>query len=87
LKGLTPQYREFHQVSGTSSLNRGFNLHHVHTEPSLSSKHDGRGSSFDEGYNTSSLRSENYLRADDIRHERTGSRDSGGGDYASIGKP
>lgn len=81
LKGLSPQYREFRQ--GISSMNTGLGLHHAYTDPTLSLSK----SSADEGYGTAARHSSDLpsSRSDDVRHERTGSKDSGG-DYALIGK-
>ncbi|XP_069117869.1 LOW QUALITY PROTEIN: signal-induced proliferation-associated 1-like protein 2 [Argopecten irradians] len=81
LKGLSPQYREFRQgISNISSASPG--LHHAFTEPVLSK------SSVDEGYGTSQHMSRHgsdlmTTRTEDVRHERTGSKDNG--DYALIG--
>ncbi|XP_033736077.1 signal-induced proliferation-associated 1-like protein 2 isoform X3 [Pecten maximus] len=81
LKGLSPQYREFRQgISNVSTATPG--LHHAFTEPILSK------SSIDEGYGTSQHSSRHgsdlmSTRTEDVRHERTGSKDNG--DYALIG--
>ncbi|OWF38559.1 signal-induced proliferation-associated 1-like protein 1 isoform X1 [Mizuhopecten yessoensis] len=77
LKGLSPQYREFRQGISNLSATPAV-LHHAFTEPILSK------SSIDEGYGTSRHSSDLVsTRSDDIRHERTGSKDNG--DYALIG--
>ena len=70
------QYRPL----ATSSLQRNSSLHHAYTDSALSSK---TTSSYDEGYNSRHTTSDSIFPGDDIRHERTGSKDSS--DYIYIG--
>ncbi|KAK3092263.1 hypothetical protein FSP39_000466 [Pinctada imbricata] len=66
----------------TSSLQRNSSLHHAYTDSALSSR---TTSSYDEGYNSRHTTSDNIFPGEEVRHERTGSRDSSDYIYISAG--